>query len=508
MLNRRAFLARSAAALAAARIGLAQSTAQPVTVRTALGELRGRTEGGANVFRGVPFAEPPVGPLRFLPPKPARPWTGVREALHFSAAAMQPGETKIPQGEDCLYLNVWAPASGGPHPVFVWIHGGGFTGGRSFDPLSDGARFASEGIVCVTLAYRLGVFGFLDFGPVLGPAYAGGANHGIQDVVAALEWIQGNIKAFGGDPGRVTIGGESAGAKLTCLLLATPSAEGLFHQALSESGGADRVFAPARSAEVANGFASEWKRTDGATAATLRSAPARELIAAQERFTKTWPAHFPLRAEIDGKFLPGPPLDTIRHGSSRRKRLLIGTNRDESALFVGPHPEQDPTAADLGNMPLGQFDAVASRYAQLYPEMTAQQRRIRSLTAEEYWIPSVRVTDAHVSAGGTAFSYLLDFPAPSGRFKGYAFHSYDLRFVWEHFGPQDPPTPEEQRLADAVHAAWVAFIRDGAPRAPGMPTWPAYNEKNRPTMLLGQELHVQDDPQGPELAAWKGLLEH
>lgn len=504
-MNRRSFLFRSMMTAAAASSRLAAQGQGTPVVHTASGALRGTSQNGVNVFRGVPFAEPPLGPLHFRPPQPVKPWSGVRPATAFAAAAMQPGGPHPSQSEDCLYLNIWAPADRGPHPVLVWVHGGGFTGGHAFDPLFDGTRFAREGIVCITVAYRLGVFGFLDLGPLLGPEYSGSANNALRDVMLALAWAQENIASFGGDPKRVTIAGESAGAKILDILMGTPAAEPLFQQMISESGGAERIWPAARAAEVAKGFCTEWAKAPNGDCMQLHAANARDLIAAQERFLASWPVHFPLRPEIDGTFIPQAPLSLIRAGSTRRKRLLLGTNRDESALFIGPHPTIDPSAKDLGNLSQTQFAQIEARYLHLYPNMSDELRRIRSLTAEEYWIPSLRVADAHVNAGGQAFVYRLDLAAPTGHWKGYAFHSYDLRFVWDHFGA-DTPTPEEQHVAVTIHTAWAEFIRSGTPQAPGMPAWPAYTTTTRPTMLLDSSCHVENAPQAAEFAVWNGLL--
>ena len=506
MLNRRTFLTQSMLSVAAAKLALAAPASAPVLVQTASGPLRGVAEGNVNIFRGVPFAQPPVGPLRFRAPVPVSPWSDVRDATRFSAAPMQPNAPNLPQSEDCLYLNLWAPQTQGPHPVFVWIHGGGFTGGHAFEATYDGSDFAREGIVCITVAYRLGVFGFLDLGPILGAGYEGSANNALRDLVMALTWISRNVAAFGGDPQRVTIGGESAGAKLTDMLMGVPSAQPLFHQMISESGGAERIWPAAQAAAIANGFSTQWTSSSaGRAVAQLKTAPARDLLAAQDQFLRDWPVHFPLRTEIDGTLISKSPLETIRAGSTRGKRLLIGTNRDESALFIGPHPAQEPGKRDLGNLSVEQYRAVEQQYAQLYLSMTDEQRWIRSLTAEEYWVPSTRVAEAHVYAGGEAFVYLLEFAPSSGRFAGQAFHSYDVRFVWNHFGP-DGSTPEELHFAAMVHAAWASFIRGEAPHATGLPTWPRYATSTRPTMILDTVSRIENAPQAQELAAWTGLL--
>ena len=305
------------------------------------------------------------------------------------------------QSEDCLYLNIWAPAQAGSQPgsapVFVWVHGGGFTGGRSSDPMSDGTHFAQEGVVVVTVAYRLGVLGFLDLEPALGPSYAGSGNNGLRDVMAALAWVKTNIASFGGDPARVTVGGESAGAKLVGLLMGVPSARGLVSQMISESGGGDRVLPRDRALEIGKGFVNTWTAKTSSPAAAMLEATTDELLSAQEAFTRDSPIHFPLRCELQPGFLPQPPDATVGSGLTRGKRLLIGTNHDESAFFIGPNPSHDATAHDLGNLSVEQFRPVDAAYAKQFPDLSPALRRIRSVTAEEYMIPSIRLLDAHTA---------------------------------------------------------------------------------------------------------------
>jgi para-nitrobenzyl esterase len=435
-----------------------------------------------------------------------RRWDGVRDATRFPAAPVQPTNRDVPQSEDCLYLNVWAPEGAHNAPVFVWIHGGGFVGGYAFEPMYDGTGFADDGVVVVTVGYRLGVLGFLDVSPLLGDTYAGSANNALRDVIAALTWVQENIATFGGDPRHVTVGGESAGAKLTDILMGVPSAQPLFAQMISESGGAERIWQPERAKQVAVDFWRLWTNEQGRTLAQLKEAPARELIALQQRFMQDYFVHFPLRAEVDGTLIPGPPLDSIRHGSARKKRLLLGTNRDESAMFLGPHPVEDPGGKDLGNLTVEQFRPLEQEYARLYPEMSNELRRIRSVSAEEYWIPSIRVAEAHVTGGGAALVYRMDYTEPDGRYPGLAFHSLDVRFVWEHL-PKADVSEEDRHFARIVHDAWVSFIKDGTPRANGLPPWPEYNLKERATMLLNRTSHVEYAPQARELAVWEGKLE-
>src|SRR5580658_8798478 len=235
-LSRRKFLSNAGLAALALRCSPLYSIANssPITIHTPSGMLRGEQSDGALQFRGVPFAEPPIGPLRFRPPVKIKPWSGERDATRFGASPMQSGELGMEHSEDCLYLNIWAPAGKGPFPVYLWIHGGGFTAGHAFESMYDGMEITKEGVICISVAYRLGIFGFLDLEPLLGAAYAGSANNALRDLIMALTWIQENISAFGGDPSRVTIGGESAGAKLTDILMGVPAAQNLFHQMISE----------------------------------------------------------------------------------------------------------------------------------------------------------------------------------------------------------------------------------------------------------------------------------
>ncbi|MDE3199722.1 MAG: carboxylesterase/lipase family protein [Acidobacteriota bacterium] len=477
-----------------------------ITVKTPFGPLVGQQSGTVNIFRGVPFAEPPVGPLRYKPTQPLRPWTRPREATQFSPAAMQPGGGGFKESEDCLYLNIWAPSGKGPFPVYIWIHGGGFTGGRAFDPLFDGTALAQQGTVCVTVAYRLGAFGFLDLEPMLGPEFASSANNALRDLIAAFDWVQKSISAFGGDPNQVTIGGESAGAKLTDILMGVPSARSLFHQMISESGGAERVFDIEKSKKVGEGFAKAWHTQTGLSPKALATAPARQIIEVQHNFTANWPWHFPLRCQIDGDLLPHKPVVAIQDGSSKDKRLLIGTNRDESALFVGPHPAHDATPADLGNLTQVQFDKVYKDYENLYPKMSVEMRRIRALTAEEYWVPSMRVAEAHLQGGGEAYVYRLDFAEAAGRLHGFAYHSLDLPLVWDKPHANAGNIADETKLAATMQQAWIEFLRGKAPAAPGLPAWPEYNLETRPTMILNVESQVEHEPQESELNLWKGIL--
>lgn len=509
-LSRRDLLCTAATLTAGSALrSFAATQAATATVRTAVGTVRGAIENGTRVFRGIPFAEPPVGAFRFRPPVAKKPFTGEYDATRFGAEPFQTETPSIRKSEDCLQLNVWTPAEmprGKPLPVFVWIHGGGFTGGRAFDPVTDGVAFAREGIVCVTVAYRLGIFGFLNFGPLLGDAYRGSANNALRDLLLALQWVQQHIADFGGDPSRVTIGGESAGAKLCDILMGTPGAAPLFHQVISESGGAERVWPLTNSEAVAKGFAATWKTSTGQDAASMLTAEPAKLIEAQQAFIEVWPQHFPLRCEVDGVLLKQPPIQTIAGGSTRGKRLLLGTNRDESALFLGPHPSRNAAAADLGNMPVERFAPLYEQYTALYPDLTVEQRRIRAVTAEEYWIPSMRVAAAHANNGGETFVYRLDFAESSGRMQGFAYHSLDIGLVWGKPHTDVTNAQAEAGVAKTMHAAWTAFISGKAPEAHDLPAWPKWSATDRQTMLLNTTSRVEAHPQEAEYRLWQGKL--
>ena len=511
--TRRHFLQQSTAAIATLALAPSALAAAPAEtlLTTPSGKLRGETANGVRIFRGIPFAAPPIGPLRFRPTAPLQPWKGIREATAFAPPAMQStqpaGSTTM--SEDCLYLNVWAPTGKGPYPVFVWIHGGSFTGGSSSTPISDGTLFAQQNIVHVTVAYRLGVFGFMDLSPLLGPGYTDSGNNALRDLIASLQWVNQNIAAFGGDPNRVTVGGESAGAKATAALIAIPQANKLFQSAISESGGGERIVTQAQAIQFSHDYGTLWRSNHSSSATTyndLLSAPPADLIKTQTRLVAPTSFHFPFRSEAGGTLLPQRPVDMIAASSSSGKRLLIGTNRDESAAFIGPHPTSDPTGRDLGNLTLDRFDEVFEQYKTIYPGMTDAERRIRAVTAEEYWVPSVRLAEANTKAKGATWMYRLDYTKPTGRYAGKAYHSLDLSLIWEQLDADEKADPASAPLSLLMHEAWVSFINGNPPAAPHLPQWPQYNPETRATMLLSVQPRIEENPFDSELELWNGVL--
>ncbi len=503
-LDRRSFLARGGTAalglLVAPPLRSAVSSgADSAVVRTPLGTLRGQRDGDVVSFLGVPFAEPPVGKLRFLPPRPARSWMGVQPALRYAAAPLQ--LRRQGTGEDCLYLNVWTPVTPGPHPVLVWFYGGGNQAGGT-GGIADGSHFARDGVVCVTPAYRVGVTGFLDVSSVLGDGYAGSGNNGLLDQTLALRWVQENIAAFGGDPERVTVGGESAGAKDTCALLGSTATHGLFRQAIVESGGGQTVHTPESAAAVTGQFL-ECAGLRANEASTLLKLSAAQLMAAQRLLLSSYSGNFPFRAVVDGQFLDRTPLDGVRAGRTRGLRLLAGSNRDESSFFVkGAALDRPIGPKEVTNMAFDRVAAMEDEYRRVFLQLTLAQRKIRLLSAEEYWIPTLRMVEAHVGNAGEAYFYRFDVPRLRGPLAGEVPHASELGFVWD-----DEQLSQAEAwigLRRSVHGAWVDFIFGRPPSLAQAETWRTFDLKERPVMLIDHESHVVLDPDGAERRMWEG----
>ncbi len=477
-------------------------------VETEAGPVIGRQFGQLNVFKGVPYAAPPVGPLRFRPPQPLARWSEPRDASRFGNGPMQPADDRFDLGaarsEDCLYLNIWAPAAAGKHPVLMWIYGGANTTGAGSLPTYDGASFAAQGVVFVSVNYRLGSFGFVEWGGLI-PELAGSGVNGLRDQIAALEWIRDNIAAFGGDPQEVTVMGESAGGKDICALATSPAARGLFQRVAIQSGSGKTVHT---SIEAATPIARAIVEAAGLdNPRDIMTLPAEAVIDAQLAGLKDWPQAFPIRPTIDDEIMPQRPIDAARAGATRHLEMIIGTTRDEWALFTPPGTPLEPLLArQLANLDLATMTEMERRYAHALPKVSAEDRRTRLLTAEHFWMPSVRFAEAHAAGGGVGFMYRFDLESESGPFKGYAPHAADLQFIFnlESFGLG--MAMNKPALSRATHALWALWARSAMADLAGAPPWPAYRAEDRATLLIDDPSSVAQDPRGEERALWDGVI--
>jgi para-nitrobenzyl esterase len=468
-----------------------------VIARTRDGAVRGTERDGVRTWLGIPFAAPPTGARRFRPPEPAEPWSGERDATHVGPVAMQARDSmmagltdKTVISEDCLSLNVYAPAHGANHPVMVWIHGGAFVMGSGSMPLYNGSSFAARhDIVVVTINYRLGLFGFLFTGDQ--------GNVGLLDQVAALRWVRDNIEAFGGDPGSVTVMGESAGAMSIAHLLAMPAARGLFHRAILESG-AGALEPPTRS--DAETVASAVLAELGVTTAQLADVPADKILAAQASLMKQRGLSA-VAPYVDGVTVPRGPRDAARTGEIARVPLLLGSNRDEWALFDVMMPQ---TTAVLEAQVRGRLGARAD-------ELRAAYRSWSDVAGDVVFrIPILRLAEAH-----PAPVYLYRFDVASLAFGGKlgAAHALELSLVWNRL---DNPfstlllggdTKPFQEVALRMHDTWSAFIRTGNPDGGGLPAWPRYDAERRATLIIDRDdARVEDDAGGDQRRMWQAIL--
>ncbi len=479
------------ALLAASVLSLpAQALAQGPVIQTASGPVRGEVEDGVAVFRGLPYAAPPLGPLRWRPPAPAASWTDVREASQFGAACPQPPSrpgsiyaARHPAvSEDCLFLNVWAPTESRDAPVFVWIHGGSLTTGAGSEPMYDGAKLAAQGLVVVTINYRLGVLGYLAHPELSAEAPDGvSGNYGLLDQIAALKWVQANIAAFGGDPARVTIAGESAGALSVMYLMASPAARGLFHKAVAQSAymistpelKADRHGAPsAESAGVELG-----RRLEARSLARLRAMDAQTLpVAAAMAGFQPWGA-------VDGRVLPRQLVEVFDRGEQAPVPILAGFNEGEirSLRFLAPPPPESPEAYEalIG----ARYGDLAEDFLRLYPSADPAASVLAAPRDALYGWTAERLARSQTAQGRDAYLYLFDHGYRSAdQLDLHAFHAAEIPYVFGTHGhtpprwPAPPDTPTERALAAAMMGYWASFARSGTPAVEGAPVWRPYGE--------------------------------
>jgi para-nitrobenzyl esterase len=502
--------------------GCGGGSASPV-VNTNYGKVEGQANSrGILSYKGIPYAAPPVKELRFKPPLPPKPWSDTLHAILFGPIAPQTEdliETGTPQrqSEDCLYLNVWTPGTDGRRrPVMVWIHGGGFTNGSGSDTWYDGATFAERGgVVVVTLNYRLGALGFLYLGVVGGPQYAQSGNLGLLDQIAALKWVRDNIAAFGGDPGNVTIFGESAGSMSVCTLMGTPAAKGLFRRAIAESGGLNLV----SNTDVASGITRRFMAGAGVTdMAGLLSLTADQIIKAQGDVTAGESSGTTTFGPVvDGSVLPEPPLHAIEKGSAAGVDFMIGTNLDEVRFWLIQNPALAiaPLQITLNYIPIlrevvgANSASISASYKSRRPAATDGDITMAVTTDVMFRVPSIRVAEAQSAQGPNTRMYLFTWPSPVHDGILRSCHALELPFVWNvlhaprtfEFLGANPP----QKLADTMQNAWIAFAKTGDPNNGSMPNWPTYDQRTRATMILDVNASVQDDPYSADRVLWDGI---
>ena len=471
------------------------------------------------MFLGIPYAAPPVGSLRFAPPAAVTPWVEPLDCAAFSAVAPQASSTmemllggdKDPQSEDCLYLNVWTPDSCEPsalgsRPVMVWIHGGAFTIGSARTPWYNGQRLSERGdVVIVTINYRLGVLGFLHLNDG-----AGSGNNGLRDQIAALEWVRANIARFGGDPGNITIFGESAGAMSVGTLLAVGRPGELFHKAILQSGAGHHVrsesFASEVTFEVCKSLAVEVDID------ALRSVDVAALLTAQSDVESKMTAGdgLPFAPVIDGVVVIESPIVSIANGSACSVTVMAGTTREEMKLFLVGMP-QAWTEPDVTLTKRFGADLVA-KYVEMEPERTPIDRGVAMVSDFTFVIPAVHLLNAQNAVGAPpAYRYRFDYASRAfGGLLG-SCHALDLPFVFDNMdSPGSKMFAGEadglDELAGAMAQSWVNFAATGNPNHEGLPDWAPYNDDSLATMLFNNSGHaVGHNIDGPQRAAWQGI---
>jgi para-nitrobenzyl esterase len=498
----------------------------PAIVATKAGKVDGSYEDGLFVFKGIPYAEPPVGDLRWLPPQGHKPWKGIREAREFGASAPQPGsrlsmipefDVPGPQNEDCLFLNVWTPGLDiARRPVMVWIHGGAFSMGSGSQPTFRGGRLARVGnIVLVTLNYRLGVLGFLNLNEVTGGLIPSTGNEGLLDQIAVLEWVKDNISSFGGDPDNVTIFGESAGAMSVGCLLAIPRARGLFHKAILESAVGDMAKPLDYSVRVSRIFL-ELAGLEATDVKALRALPVDQLLSIHAGLSlKTGGGIAPAIPVADGNVLPGMPLELIKAGSAKNIPVIAGSNLEEWKLFAIMPP----------NTPVKDEFSLKKRLRRLiddkniphlietYKEALAE--RDCPVNPQEIWsavqtdlmfrLTALSVVVSQCRQQQAAYNYIFNWKSPAMGGRLGACHSMEVGLVFGTFGDVLCGTGAEVvSLSAKMQEAWITFARTGNPSCPSLGEWPPYCDKKH-TMILEPDSHVEEAPDEAERQVWDNI---
>jgi para-nitrobenzyl esterase len=484
----------------------------PIKIDTGL--ISGTTVGDVHVYKGIPFAAPPVGDLRWKPPQPAASWQGVKDCTKFGPAPMGyyssifPAYSK-PPSEDCLYLNVWTPAkmTGDKLPVMVWFTGGYFRFGEGSDPKYDGEKLARHGVVVITINYRLGPLGFLAH-PLLSKedAHNSSGNYGILDQIAALQWVQKNIAAFGGDPNRVTIFGESAGATSVICLMVSPLSKGLFQRAISESMYESSAWSdirenkygvPARE-KMGEQLAKDLGCDTAADAiACMRAKSAQEVMDKGRPPADISVPGYNYEPCVDGWVIPDIPLNLFEAGKQQNVPLLIGTNADEWALF---HLLYKPTLDSYKKYVNSTFGDKAQQVLTMYPasnDTEAAAADLRVITLYTFTCPAKAYADAMNNVKSPVYFYQFS-RVPLGAKALGAFHGIEINYVFGSFVPFASPlkadayfNDADRTLSDTMMSYWAHFAATGDPNQAGLTQWPVYDAKSGQYLDLGDTIQVK-----------------
>ena len=503
----------------------AQSTRTPgATVQTSAGRVRGYVDGGVQAFKGVPYGASTAGAGRFMPPQKPQPWTGVRDAFDWGQRApafvggepdeMLSTDPREAQGEDCLVLNLWTPATTGRRPVMLWLHGGGYRSGSGSYSIYSGRELARKhDVVAIALNHRLNIFGFLYLAEY-GGRWAQASNAGILDVARALEWVRENIASFGGDPNNVTIFGQSGGAGKVSTVMALPAAKGLFHRAIAQSGanltGISKADAIKTTELVLQRLNVKPDQLD-----RLQTIPV-ERVLAVTRQAGDPPNGLNFGPVVDGRSLPTPPFDPTAPGASAPVPFLTGTTSTETTFFASDAQLRPIDDAELRNRVrtlLKIDEAKAGSLVALYRKQQPGREPIdlwlRLETDASTFRAQVDAQAERKSAqSAPVYLYRFDYYSPvrEGRLK--AMHCMEIPFVFDNIEAGKVYTgdgPVAQRIADQMSAAWVAFARTGNPSHKGIPTWAAFNVTTRPTMVFAPETKLVNDPGREERLALAAL---
>src|SRR5664279_3336935 len=489
-------------AMLAAGPGLAQQPA-PATVEHGLAQ--GTSEDGLTVYRGIPFAAPPVGDLRWRAPQPAAKWEGVRQTTKFGPKPIQGSRNGPDMSEDCLHLNVWTPAKSGSDriPVLVWIYGGGFGGGSTSEPNYSGEKLAKKGVVLVSIAYRVGQLGFLEH-PELSAETTNHVsdNYGLLDMVAGLQWVQKNIAAFGGDPNKVTIFGESAGGIAVSMLCASPLAKGLFHGAISQSVGS---FGPPRPTTFPGENLKRLPDAERAGEAYAKNAGALSIAELRKIAPDKLPAGRGLEMSwpiIDGWVIPDDQYKLYAPGKYNDTPILVGYNSDEGASFSPPKRPEDYVGGVRTR-----YGKFAEDLIKAYPVgSNTVPKTARDLTRDAAfgWHTWTWARLQAQTGKSKVFYYYFDqhpeYPEGSPR-AGYGSpHGMDVAYVFQHLNTNNPQTTKtDLEISQAISTYWVNFAKRGDPNGDGLPDWPDFSDGNPLVMYFGQTPHTGPVPSAEAL---------